>query len=122
MSVSVQLAQTGTGTADSNGDVTISFPIPMVNRTWQGTVSIVNAPAATQFNVKIGNQLYAILYAPGPAGPFQILSGQKLELTATGLTARTQYIAVLSGVDDPADNATPYTGPTAVTSITLGYP
>ena len=122
MSVSVQLAQTAVGIANAGGGVTLKFPLPMVNRTWQGTVSLVNAPAGSVWQVNIGNQLYASMYAPGPAGPFQILSGQALSLVGAGLTAGTQYVAVLLGVDDPADDATPYTGPTAVTSITLGYP
>ncbi len=122
MSYSVQLNETASAVANASGDVTLKFPIAKVNRTWQGTVSILNAPAGSQWTLSVGNQPFATVYAPGPAGPFQILSGQVLSLSATGLTAGDQYTAVLSGVDDPSTKATPYTGPTAVTSITLGYP
>ena len=119
---SVLLNQTAQGVATASGDVEISFPVPKMTRVWQGTVSVTNAPAGTSFTVSVGGQPAGVLYSPGPFGPIQVQSGLSLQLAATGLVSGTSYQAILLGVDDPIENPTPYTGPTAVTSITLGGP
>ncbi len=120
---SVLLNQTAQGEGNATGGAEISFSAPRMTRVWQGTVSVTNAPAGTAFTVSVGGQPAGVLYAPGPFGPIQIQSGLALQLAAsTGLTQGTFYQAILLGVDDPIENPTPYTGPTAVTSITLGGP
>lgn len=116
-SISVQLYQTATVTTDAMGNAQLKFGPPRVNRIWQGTVQVLNSPQGTQWTVAVGLQQFGYLFAPGPAGPFQLLNGQTLTLTTTGLTPGDTYTAVLSGVDDPSENPSPYTGPTIVTSV-----
>lgn len=119
---SIQLYQTAQATADSGGNASFKFPGPGLTRTWQGTVTILGATQGTPWTISIGAQAFGILYAPGPSGPYQLLHGQILTATTAGLTAGAQFTAILSGVDDPSQEATPYTGPTIVTSVALGSP
>lgn len=119
----VLLQEGAAGIVDADGNVSLAFNAPPVNRVWQGTVSILaGAPAGTQFTVLVGNQPYSTLYSPGPGGPYQVQRGQVLSLTYSGgdLTPGDQVTATLAGVNDPSDNPTSYTGPTAVTNISIG--
>lgn len=120
---SVQLYETAVGTVNASGGVSLSFNGPKLGRTWQGTVSILGAPVSQAFTLSVGAQAFGTTYAPGPAGPFQMLRGQSLSLAATsGLTPGTVITAILSGVDDPSEKATPYTGPTSVTAAAVATP
>jgi len=120
--VSVQLYQTLGATADSTGNCTMKINGPGFGRTWQGTVTILGSPQGTEWTISIGAQSFGQIYAPGPAGPYQLLTGQTLQLSASGLAVGTKCTAIFSGVDDPKEAATPYTGPTITTSVTLGGP
>lgn len=117
---SVSLNQRVSGTPVNNV-VTLSFPAPPLNRTWQGSVTIPRALATDLWNVTIGGQLQAVVQGSGPFGPIQVVSRQVLQLVGT-VTLTTPYVAILSGIDDPADNATPFTGPTALPSAGLAFP
>lgn len=119
---SVQLYKTASATVAVDGSANISFNGPGFGRTWQGTVTILGSPQGTQWTISVGAQGFGESYAPGPAGPYQLLTGQTLTAAATGLTPGLQCTAILSGIDDPKENATPYTGPTIVTSVALGGP
>jgi len=120
---SVQLYETATGLVNSSGGVILTFNGPRLNRTWQGTVSILGAPVSQVFTLSVGAQAFGMVYAPGPCGPYQMLLGQPLSLVATsGLPVGTTVTAILSGVDDPSERATPYTGPTAVTAAAVATP
>lgn len=112
----VQLNQSAQATADTTNSATITFPAARLGRTLQGSVSVSGSPPGTAWSVAVGGQVLGILFAPGPYGPVQILSGQALTLTATNTLVHNQnYVATLSGVDDPAENPTPYNGPNSVT-------
>jgi hypothetical protein len=119
---SVQLYQTAQATADASGNASLKFPGPGLTRTWQGTVTILGSTQGTPWSISIGAQAFGLLYSPGPSGPYQLLSGQILTATTTGLMPGDQFTAILSGIDDPREEATPYTGPTIVTSVALGGP
>lgn len=93
------------------GDLTITFPLVPVGRTWQGSVSVPTAPPGAQISVAVGGITLGLMYAPGPFGPLQLLSGQSLSLTATGLPPGATYTAILSGIDEPSGSASPYFGP-----------
>ena len=108
---SVQLYQIAQGVADANGNLTMTIRGPFLSRTWQGTISIIGAPQGSEFDVTVGAQLTGTMNAPGPAGPFQLLTGQNLVVTGVGLTVGLTCTLVLTGVDDPKENPTPYTGP-----------
>ena len=116
----IQLFESASGVADAAGLVTLSFNSPFVNRAWQGTVQLVNAPPASAWAVSISGIVLPTLYAPGPYGPLQMLYGQRLVLKSSGLTPGFQYTALLMGIDEPANQASLYTGPTAVTSVAVG--
>ena len=118
---SIQLYETAVATVQSSGAVTLTLNGPRFNRTWQGTVTILGAPSGSEFTVNVGAQNFGVLYAPGPAGPFQLLTGQNLQLTATlaATLAGSQITMILSGVNDPADRATPYVGPSIPASLTV---
>jgi hypothetical protein len=118
---SVSLYASQQGTIQANGSLTIDLLGPRFNRTWQGTITVLGAPSGTQFTINVGAQNFGLMYAPGPAGPFQLLTGQTLQLTATLPTTEAGALvtAILSGVDDPADRATPYTGPSIPASVTV---
>ena len=118
---SVQLNETAKATSDSLGNAKIVFNQPGVNRVWQGTVSVNNSTPGTEWQVLLGGIPAGTLYAPGPFGPIQMLSGQQLSLVGVD-TPATIFTAILLGVNDSVENPTPYTGPTSVTSITLGGP
>jgi hypothetical protein len=113
-SIPTPLSQSVTGTADAAGSLTLKFPTPRVARIWQGTVSVTSVSGIV-WNVTIGGAFAGRLYAPGPAGPFQIQSGLQLAVSATGLSPGLPYTAVLLGTDDSVNNATPFTGPAALT-------
>lgn len=113
--VSVPLNQRASGTPAA-GAVTLSFPSPKIGRIWLGSVTIPNALGTDVWLVTVGGQLCATVTGSGPFGPLQIQGGQVLALTGTvGLI--TPYVAVLSGIDDPADNPTAFTGPAALASV-----
>ena len=119
---SIQLYESATGIVQASGAVTLTLNGPRFNRTWQGTVTVLGAPSGSEFTVNLGAQNFGVLYAPGPAGPFQLLTGQNLQLTATLATtlAGSQITMILSGVNDPADRATPYVGPSIPGTLTSG--
>lgn len=114
---SVQLYETASSIATLLGNVTLQFHGPGFGRTWQGTVSVLASPQGTEWTVSIGAQAFGVLNAPGPAGPYQLLTGQTITLTAAGLTAGVQYSAILSGGDYAKDEAPPYGGPTIVNAV-----
>lgn len=114
---SVQLNQTAQATANAAGTATITFPSVRLNRTWQGSVSVSGSPPGTAWNVLVGGQSVGTLFAPGPFGPVQLLSGQALSLAAANtLVSGNTYVATLSGVDDPSDIPSSYNGPSSVSS------
>lgn len=120
---SVQLYETATGVVNAAGGVSLTFNGPKLGRTWQGTVSILGAPVAQAFTLSVGAQAFGIVYAPGPCGPYQMLHGQAISLVATsGLTVGSTITLILSGVDDPSEKATPYTGPTSATAAAVATP
>ena len=116
------LYQTVSGTVDANGDITLFLAGPGSGRVWQGTISITRGPLNTQFEVIIGGQQMGYVNSPGPGGPYQIFSNNSINLVASGALTGSMYTAILSGVDDPMEGATPYTGPIAVTSLSTGSP
>lgn len=118
---SIQLYESATGIVQADGSVTMVLNGPRLNRVWQGTVTVLGSPSGSQFTVNLGAQNFGVLYAPGPAGPFQLLTGQNLQLTATlaATLAGSQITMILSGVNDPADRATPYVGPSIPASLTV---
>jgi hypothetical protein len=118
---SIQLYESATGIVQADGSVTMVLNGPRLNRVWQGTVTVLGSPSGSQFTVNLGAQNFGVLYAPGPAGPFQMMAGQNLELTATLATtlAGEQITMILSGVNDSVDSPTPYTGPSIPASLTV---
>jgi len=119
---SVQLYQTAFPVVAADGTVTLVIDGPRFNRTWQGTLSILGVPGGTPFAITVGAQAYGTLYAPGPGGPFQLLTGQRLVAQASGLTAGIIVEGILAGIDQPKEAATPWLGPTLVNSVALGIP
>ena len=119
---SVQLYETSVGTVDANGNLVLTISGPRRTRTWQGSLTIVGCPAGTQFSIAIGAQVYGTMNSPGPAGTFQLLIGQSLTATATGLTVGLSVTGILAGRDDPKELAIPWLGPTLVTSVNSGGP
>lgn len=116
------LYQTASAVADANGNVEIYFNGPGSGRVWQGTISIILGPAGTRFTLVIGGQKFGVISSPGPGGPFQFLPNQSITLSASLVTPGDTFTAIISGVDDPEEGATPYTGPFAVTSVATGSP
>lgn len=116
----VQLYETASSVANPLGNVILQFPGPGFGRTWQGTVSVLGSPQGTEWNVSIGAQAFGTINAPGPGGPYQLFAGQSITLSAAGLTAGSQYSAILSGGDYSKDDAPPYGGPTIVNSVVAG--
>ena len=107
--VFVPLNQRASGNP-SAGAVTISFPSPPIGRIWQGSLTIPGAASTDVWKVTLAYQLVAVVTGSGPFGPLQIQAGQVLSLAGT-VSLTTPYTAILSGIDDPADDASPYTGP-----------
>jgi len=113
----VQLSNTAQATANTAGAVTITFPAPGLTRTWQGSVSVSGSPPGTPWQIFVGGSLIGVLFAPGPFGPVQALSGQAVTVVADiPLVSGQTYTASLTGVDDPSSDATPYSGPVAVSA------
>jgi hypothetical protein len=110
--VFVPLNQRASGNP-SAGAVTISFPSPPIGRIWQGSLTIPGAASTDVWKVTLAYQLVAVVTGSGPFGPLQIQAGQVLSLAGT-VSLTTPYTAILSGIDDPADDASPYTGPAAL--------
>lgn len=118
----VQLYATQIANADASGNVTITINGPRLNRTWLGSLTLLGAPQGTGFTVSVGAQKYGTLYSPGPGGLFELMTGQNLVATASGLTVGTQVTALLAGADYPKDQAPPYFGPVLVTAVSSGGP
>jgi len=106
---SIPLNQRASGTPVA-GAVTLSFPSPSTGRTWQGSLTIPGAASTDSWNVTLSGQLVAVVTGSGPFGPLQIQTGQVLSLAGT-VSLTTPYAAILSGINDPAGDASPYTGP-----------
>ncbi len=119
---SLRLYQVASGTADANGNVSLVFNGPGSGRVWQGGISIVSGTVGTLFTLTIGGQPWGAINSPGPGGPYQVWSGQDIELSATKVKPGQSFVAVMSGVDDPENGVTPYTGPIAVSSVSTGSP
>lgn len=118
----VSLYQTSQSVVDSNGNCSITFSLPRLDRVWLGTLAITGSTAGTSWQVYVGSQSMGILLAPGPGGPFQVLGGLALTAQATGLTPGDNILAALIGTDFSKEYAPPYTGPTSVTSVNSGGP
>ena len=113
---SFQLNEIETGTASASGSLTLTFPAARLNRTLQGSVTVAGSAPGTVWSVLVGGQQIGTLFAPGPFGPVQILSGQSLSVSAIGTLAPGQaYSATVQGIDDPAATPSPYSGPVSVT-------
>ena len=109
---SIPLNQRASGTPVA-GAVTLSFPSPSTGRTWQGSLTIPGAASTDSWHVTLSGQLVAVVTGSGPFGPLQIQTGQVLSLAGT-VSLTTPYAAILSGINDPAGDASPYTGPAAL--------
>jgi hypothetical protein len=106
---SIPLNQRASATP-AGGAVTLSFQPCHTGRIWQGSVIIPGAATNDSWQLTIGGQLMAIVIGSGPFGPVQVQPGQVLSLVGT-VTLGTPYVAILSGINDPAGDASPYTGP-----------
>ena len=104
-----------TSATPAGGIVTLQFEPCTTGRVWQGTLTIPGALGTDDWTVTINDQLFATLQGPGPFGPIQLTTGGVLKLIGT-VGGTGTYLALLSGLNDPAGNATPYTGPLALPS------
>jgi hypothetical protein len=114
--ISVSLNEYATGPSDGLGTVTLSFSAPPVGRIWQGTVTIPDASGTSSWVLSVGGQKFGNLAGPGPYGPLQAQSGQIIKLVGSGLSLSIPYTAVLSGINDPQESPSLYTGPSALPS------
>ena len=117
---SLTLHERASGTPAA-GAVTLSFPAPKLGRVWQGSVTIPSALGTDSWLLTIGGQLYANVGGAGPFGPVQVQGGQVLSLVGT-VSGTAPMIAVLSGIDDPNDAMSPYTGPIALPGAGTTFP
>lgn len=113
--LSVPLSAVTPAMAPAGGAVKLTFAAPNVGRIWQGSVVIPNAPSTAIWTIQLGGFTVANLVGNGPFGPLQVGNGQQLVISGTGV-GTAALVAYLFGVDDPADNPTPYTGPAALPS------
>ena len=114
-SVSLPLNQFTPSQTPVNGNVTLSFPTPALDRVWQGSITIPGAPSTAIWELQINDQLVSVLQGNGPFGPLQVGSTQTISLVGSGAGSAALY-GVLMGVNDPADNPTPFVGPSALPS------
>lgn len=114
-SVSLPLNQFTPSQTPVNGNVTLSFPAPALDRIWQGSITIPGAPSTAIWELQINDQLVSVLQGNGPFGPLQVGSTQTISLVGSGAGSSAIY-GVLMGVNDPADNPTPFVGPSALPS------
>jgi hypothetical protein len=114
--ISVSLNEYATSKSDGSGAVTLKFFAPPVGRVWQGTVTIPDASGSSLWTLSVGGQKFGNLGGPGPYGPLQAQSGQVIQLVGSGLLPASPYTAVLSGINDPQESPSLYTGPNALPS------
>jgi hypothetical protein len=114
--ISVSLNEYATSKSDGSGAVTLKFFAPPVGRVWQGTVTIPDASGLSLWTLSVGGQKFGNLGGPGPYGPLQAQSGQVIQLVGSGLLPASPYTAVLSGINDPQESPSLYTGPNALPS------
>jgi hypothetical protein len=114
--ISVSLNEYATSKSDGSGAVTLKFSAPPVGRVWQGTVTIPDASGSSLWTLSVGGQKFGNLGGPGPYGPLQAQSGQVIQLVGSGLLPASPYTAVLSGINDPQESPSLYTGPNALPS------
>lgn len=118
-----------TATSDSTGAATFVFDTVPSGLVWTGSFVIVRAPASSESVVSRGSSGAGIemgsWFGPGPFGPLQGRGLEVFTVTATGLTASTQYQCNFVGVSidaseaDLAENAPftlPFLGSTAAGS------
>lgn len=110
--------------ADANGEATFANFGPQLPQgtVAVGTLSVVGSPAAATHTVSLGGQPIGTILGPSPYGPIEVSYGLRLSIASTGLTAGTQYQAVLLGATY-AEGSQPISYPlptSAFTSITAG--
>lgn len=102
-----QLYQPAQAVVAANGTVTLSFGSPGQGYTWTGTVSVLNATGAEQWQVGVGGIPWVAFLGASPAGPIQADGGGVIQITGSGLTPGVTYQAVLIGSVDPTSQASP---------------
>lgn len=80
--------------ADANGDATFQFPDVPLGQLWSGTTAIPNADVFCTATVTASGLLLGSMQGPASYGPWTVDHSQRLTISATGLVAGTQYIAV----------------------------
>lgn len=84
-----------TATATNTGAITFpAFDQAPRGTVLQGTVSIPTAPISAQFSAVVQSLTIGTFAGFNPWGPIQVGQGRTLQITGTGLTANTLYVAV----------------------------
>ena len=86
------------GTADGNGNVTITFPQVNVGATFSGTLSVPASELNVNWTVEVNGTPVAAITGASGYGTVQITTSDVLVITASNATPGEQYQAVLRGV------------------------
>ena len=99
-SPSQSLLENALATASAGGTATFSFPAPPTGWSWTGTLTCPSAPTTAVFTASVSGAAWGSFVGNSVGGPVQCYAGQLLTVTATGLTAGTQYLLVWNGSSD----------------------
>jgi hypothetical protein len=87
-----------TASSDSAGNWSAVFdPVPL-GFGWWGTIAIPALGASMSAQILVGSKVIGSIPGPSPWGPIVALSGERVSLTATGLTPNEVYQGVWVGI------------------------
>lgn len=104
------LRKSVTVVAAADGTATFVFESPLRDHYWSGSVQIPAAPGSSSTSIIIGTNQWTPLIGSAGTG-VQILEGEQMTLSASGLTAGISYTANLIGQDNTAPDVPDYVGP-----------
>lgn len=94
----LRLLELATASADASGTWTAVFdPVPL-GTAWWGTISVPLLTPSQTANLLVGNKQIGVIPGSSPWGPIAALGGERVTLTATGLTPNKVYQGVWVGI------------------------
>lgn len=101
-----RLYQAATGVVDATGAVKIAFQPVASQEMWTGSISVSNAQGFETWQVQVGGAIWGTFVGSAQFGPIQAKTGEKVTVTAAGLTQGIAYNGALIGISS-ADGEVP---------------
>lgn len=97
MSILQPINQTVSAVASTTGTASFAFPHVPTSQIWIGTVSVPSAPDTANFVAASAGTQYGSFKGANAIGPIQIVAGETLTISASGLIPGDTYVAVMGG-------------------------